>query len=131
MTDHDQHDQPAQHPSPTAVPATRPAVVVSVAGELDMDVDRTAALDAALQRAITDPGSPPEITIDVSGLGFCDSAGLNVLLRAQLTALSHGRTLRLRGPNPQLLNLLHRTGALTLFDVGLPPAPKPTGGRTP
>ncbi|MFD3876004.1 STAS domain-containing protein [Streptomyces sp. NPDC058623] len=119
MTD---HDQPARHPSPAAVPSARPAVVVvSVAGELDMDADRTAELDAALQRAATDPGSPAEITVDVSGLGFCDSAGLNVLLRAQLTALAHGRTIRLRGPNPQLLNLLKRTGALTLLDHEPPP----------
>ncbi|MFD3762715.1 STAS domain-containing protein [Streptomyces sp. NPDC058622] len=91
----------------------------------------TAVLDAALQRGVTDPGSPAEITVDVSGLGFCDSAGLNVLLRAQLTALSHGRTLRLHGPNPQLLKLLKRTGALALFDLGPPPAPEPTGGHTP
>lgn len=119
MTD---HDQPAQHPSPAAVSAAPPAVVVvSVAGELDINTDRTAALDAALQRSVTGPHSPPEITVDVSGLGFCGSAGLNVLLRAQLTALSHGRTLHLHGPNPQLLSLLHRTGALTLFNHKPPP----------
>ncbi|MFF4324499.1 STAS domain-containing protein [Streptomyces sp. NPDC001568] len=108
MTD---HDQPAQHPSPPDLPAAPPTgVVISVAGELDIDTDRTAALDATLQRAVTDPASPREITVDVSGLGFCDSAGLNVLLRAQLTAHAHGRTLRLHGPNPQLHHLLHRTG---------------------
>ncbi|MFD3678409.1 STAS domain-containing protein [Streptomyces sp. NPDC058613] len=127
MTD---HDQPAPHPA--AVPAARPAVVVSVAGQLDMDGGRTAEFDAALQRAVTDPGSPAEVTVDVSGLGFCDYAGFNVLLRAQLTALSHGRTLRLRGPNPQLLKLLDRAGALALFDLDPPPAaPEPAGGHTP
>ncbi|MFD3809189.1 hypothetical protein ACFWSF_39345 [Streptomyces sp. NPDC058611] len=43
------------------------------------------------------------------------STSLNVLLRAQLTATTHGRTIRLRAPNPQLLELLDRTGSLTLF----------------
>ncbi|MGW7348137.1 STAS domain-containing protein [Streptomyces sp. NPDC054854] len=84
------------------MPMARPDLVF-VTGELDLDSGRAAAADAALQRAVTDPASPPEITADVSGLAFCDCTGLNILLRAQLAALSHGRTLRLQGANPQLV----------------------------
>ncbi|MCX5071046.1 STAS domain-containing protein [Streptomyces sp. NBC_00513] len=96
--------------------------LVRVRGELDLDTGRAAELDAALRRAVTDPDNPAEITVDVSELMFCDSTGLNILLNAQLAALSHGRTLRLRAPNPQLVKLLHRTGALPLFTLDPPPA---------
>ncbi|MFJ5811479.1 STAS domain-containing protein [Streptomyces sp. NPDC093093] len=115
MTD---HDQPSQRPAPVD---SRPDLI-RVTGELDLDTDHAAALDAALRRAVTDPTNPAKIAVDVSGLAFCDSTGLNILIRAQLTALTHGRTLHLQAPNPQLLKLLHRTGALTLFTCDTPPA---------
>ncbi|MFD5934819.1 STAS domain-containing protein [Streptomyces sp. NPDC060333] len=99
------------------MPAERPDLI-SVTGELDLDTDHAAALDAALRRAVTDPANPAKITFDVSGLAFCDSTGLNILIRSQLTAL----TLHLHAPNPQLLKLLHRTGALTLFTLDTPQA---------
>ncbi|MFD5892283.1 STAS domain-containing protein [Streptomyces sp. NPDC060334] len=98
-----------------------PLCLVRVAGDLDLDADR-AALDAALRRAVADPDSPTLITVDVSELVFCDSTGLNILLRAQLAALTHGRTIQLRSPNRQLLRLLHRTGAIALFTLDTPPA---------
>ncbi|MFD9381308.1 STAS domain-containing protein [Streptomyces sp. NPDC059999] len=97
--------------------------LVRVRGELDLDTGRAAELDAALRRAVTNPDNPTEITVDVSELTFCDSTGLNILLHAQLAALSHSRTLRLQTPNPQLLELLHRTGALPLFTLDPSPAP--------
>ncbi|MFJ5811124.1 STAS domain-containing protein [Streptomyces sp. NPDC093093] len=114
MTD---HDQPSQRPEPVDARSD----LVRVPGELDLDAGRAAELDAALRRALADPGNPAEITVDVSELTFCDSTGLNILLHAQLAALSHGRTLRLRAPNPQLVRLLRRTGALPLFTLDPPP----------
>ncbi|MGW7346208.1 STAS domain-containing protein [Streptomyces sp. NPDC054854] len=106
------------HPTRSASgPADTPPGLVHLFGELDQDTGRSAAIDAALQHAVTHPDSPREITADVSGLAFCDSTGLNILLRAQLAAHTHGRTLRLQGPTRQLLRLLERTGALTLFTL--------------
>lgn len=113
-----EHDHPSPHPAPER---PRPALV-RVRGELDLDAGRAAELDAALRHAITDPDGAAEITVDVSQLAFCDSTGLNILLRAQSAALAHGRTLRLQAPNPQLLRLLHRTGALSHFPLDPPPA---------
>lgn len=110
-----------KHPTQRSSPAGAPAGLVRLFGELDLDTGRAAELDAALQRAVTDPDGPREITADVSGLAFCDSTGLNILLRAQLAALAHGHTLRLQGPTLQLLRLLQRTGALTLFTLDPPP----------
>ncbi|MGW7348009.1 STAS domain-containing protein [Streptomyces sp. NPDC054854] len=106
------------HPTRSASgPADTPPGLVRLFGELDQDTGRSAAIDAALQHAVTHPDSPREITADVSGLAFCDSTGLNILLRAQLAATTHGRTLRLQGPTRQLHRLLERTGALTLFTL--------------
>ncbi|MFD9381078.1 STAS domain-containing protein [Streptomyces sp. NPDC059999] len=116
MTDHDDHRSLRSEPVDA-----RPDLV-RVRGELDLDTGRAAQLDAALRRAIADPDNPTAITVDVSELAFCDSTGLNILLHAQLAALSHGRTLRLQAPNPQLVKLLHRTGALPLFTLDPPPA---------
>ncbi|WP_392895530.1 STAS domain-containing protein [Streptomyces sp. LN699] len=116
MTDHD-------HPSLRPVPVHARPDLVRVRGELDLDTGRAAELDAALRRSVTNPDNPTEITVDVSELTFCDSTGLNILLHAQLAALSHSRTLRLQTPNPQLLKLLHRTGALPLFTLDPPAAP--------
>ncbi|MDX2394135.1 STAS domain-containing protein [Streptomyces sp. DK15] len=99
------------HPTRSASgPADTPPGLVRLFGQLDQDTGRSAAIDAALQHAVTHPDSPRKITADVSGLAFCDSTGLNILLRAQLAATTHGRTLR-------LLRLLERTGALTLFTL--------------
>ncbi|MGW6841259.1 STAS domain-containing protein [Streptomyces sp. NPDC054958] len=114
-----EHNHPTR---PASGPADAPPGLVRLFGELDLDTGRAAAIDAALQRAVTDPASPREITADVSGLAFCDSTGLSILLRAQLAAVTHGRTLRLQGPTAQLLRLLERTGALTLFTQPPPPA---------
>ncbi|MGW6834852.1 STAS domain-containing protein [Streptomyces sp. NPDC054949] len=96
VTEHD-------HPSQTPVPAER-ADLIRVTGELDLDTDHAAALDAALRRAVTDPANPAKITVDVSGLAFCDSTGLNILIRAQLTALTQAAPSTSTHPTPNSSN---------------------------
>ncbi|MFE2248685.1 STAS domain-containing protein [Streptomyces lavendulae] len=90
-------------------------IVVHIAGE--MDLDRAPVLHAALRTAITQPGSQSEIVVDLAGLSFCDSAGLNALLQARHTAGEHGRHISLRAPRPQFLHLLELTGADSLFPI--------------
>ncbi|WP_327732969.1 STAS domain-containing protein [Streptomyces nojiriensis] len=89
--------------------------VVHVGGE--MDIDRAPMMYDALQAAITEPGSPDEIFVDLSDLSFCDSSGLNALIHAQQTAAEHGRRIILRNPPPQLQRLLQLTGADALFPL--------------
>ncbi|WP_331732585.1 STAS domain-containing protein (plasmid) [Streptomyces avidinii] len=89
--------------------------VVHVGGE--MDIERAPMLREALHAAITRPGGPGEIVVDLSGLSFCDSSGLNALIHAQRTAVEHGRRIVLRTPPPQLRRLLEMTGAATLFPI--------------
>ncbi|WP_327280953.1 STAS domain-containing protein [Streptomyces sp. NBC_01205] len=88
-------------------------VVVHIGGE--MDIDRAPMLHTALYAATTRAGGPNEIVVDVSELSFCDSAGLNALIRARHTADEHGKQLSLRAPRPQFLRLLEITGADILF----------------
>ncbi|MFF4012723.1 STAS domain-containing protein [Streptomyces sp. NPDC001717] len=90
-------------------------LVVHVGGE--MDIDRAPMLRNALHTAITRPGGPDEIIVDLADLFFCDSAGLNALLQARHTAQEHGKQLILRAPQRQVLRLLDITGADTLFTI--------------
>ncbi|WP_328792939.1 MULTISPECIES: STAS domain-containing protein [unclassified Streptomyces] len=83
----------------------------------EMDIDRAPMLSHALHAAITRPGGPEEIVIDMSDLSFCDSAGLSVLIGARRTAAEHGRRITLRGQQPQFLRLLDVTGATGLFQI--------------
>ncbi|MGW7333978.1 STAS domain-containing protein [Streptomyces sp. NPDC054840] len=89
--------------------------VVHVGGELD--IDRAPMLRDALHTVITRPGGPDEIVVDLSGLSFCDSSGLNALIHAQQTAAEHGRRIILRTPPSQFRRLLEMTGADALFPV--------------
>ncbi|MFD8789450.1 STAS domain-containing protein [Streptomyces vinaceus] len=101
--------------------AQEPAVVVRVAGEMDMD--RAQQLRADLESAIDRAPAAGEVVVDLTALGFCDSSGLNALLSARLHAMESGRVLRLAGPTNQMLRLLEMTGARELFPIdGAPPA---------
>ena len=90
-----------------AVAASRsgPAAVLRLSGDLDHDTakDLEAALDAA------SVGST-RILLDCSGLEFCDSRGLNILLRARRTAAETGTELALIGPRGALARVLEITG---------------------
>ncbi|QIJ66198.1 anti-sigma factor antagonist [Streptomyces sp. JB150] len=84
---------------------------VTVAGELGLDVgeELRGALRAALANA--DEG----IDLDLSGVSFCDCAGLNVLLAVREQALAEGKTLTLARVSPIVERLLSLTGTRSLF----------------
>ncbi|MET9602919.1 STAS domain-containing protein [Streptomyces sp. NPDC006459] len=94
--------------------------VVTVSG--DLDLDRVDTLNSALLGACSDPGAPDRVVVDLTRLAFCDSAGLNALLRARLLCESNGRTLILANPGPQVMRLLSITGADLLFNLSFPEA---------
>ncbi|MFI1657694.1 STAS domain-containing protein [Streptomyces sp. NPDC020472] len=82
-------------------------------GELDhhtADLLRT-PLDAAL-----DEGSA-RLVVDCSGLEFCDSTGLNVLLGARLRADAAGGGVHLVAMPPAVARVFHITGADAVFTV--------------
>ncbi|WP_053707161.1 STAS domain-containing protein [Streptomyces sp. NRRL B-3648] len=57
------------------------------------------------------------IVLDLAGVPFCDSAGLNALLVARRRALETGVTLALVSVQPQLRQLLELTGVDRILDV--------------
>lgn len=64
-----------------------------------------------------------ELTIDMSGVTFCGSTGINMLLRVQLVAERRGVTTRLAGASP----MLRRTITVLGLDERLPTDENPGG----
>ncbi|MFD4659789.1 STAS domain-containing protein [Kitasatospora sp. NPDC058444] len=105
-------------PDPAALHVTvgdrGPVRIVTVAGELDHD--SADELRAALARPPSADGIE-RIVVDLAGLRFCDSTGLNVLLRARLDARTAGLRLELAGAGPLVARLFAVTGADTVLRV--------------
>lgn len=96
--------------------------MISVAGELDLHSAQ--ALTDALEECLRD--GIRHIDVDLSELSFCDLSGLNAFLRARLSVIACGGSLRLHHPTPMLTRLLLITGThrvLLAADSTLP------GGR--
>lgn len=90
-------------------------VVVQVGGELD--IDRAPMLREALDRVLARADCPGEVVVDLAGLTFCDSSGLNALLQARITAEKTGRRIVLRAPSERFVQLLELTATTHLFPV--------------
>ncbi|MEV7617430.1 STAS domain-containing protein [Streptomyces sp. NPDC089799] len=90
------------------------AVVVALSGELDYDT--ADPLRAALEGALAGAG-PTRLVVDCAGLRFCDSTGLNVLLRARLAARATGGSVELAEVPDQAARLFRVTGADQVFPV--------------
>ncbi|MFD8596007.1 STAS domain-containing protein [Kitasatospora sp. NPDC059646] len=82
----------------------------------DMDMDRRHQFAAALDEAMQPPAARV-VVVDLAGLGFCDSTGVNALLTARTTASAAGIRLVVAGPSQQMLRLLEATGADEVFDI--------------
>jgi anti-sigma B factor antagonist len=86
--------------------------VMVVALDGDLDVNTVAGARARMDEAIS-RASSHEITrvvVDASALGFCDSTGLSVLVRAADAANAAGLQFALRALSPPMLELLRITG---------------------
>ena len=68
--------------------------VISVAGEIDLYT--APKLQSELMRRLND--SPIRLIVDMSGVEFCDSTGINVLLAAHRHARERGGELQLARP---------------------------------
>ncbi|MFE2474862.1 anti-sigma factor antagonist [Streptomyces sp. NPDC059389] len=88
------------------------ATVLVTAGELDHDTAEP--LRQALEAAQRDGG---RLLVDLSGLDFCDSTGLNLLLGCRLAVRETGGSLELIGLHPPVARMFHITGAERLFPV--------------
>ncbi|MFI0829605.1 STAS domain-containing protein [Streptomyces roseolus] len=89
----------------------RETVVVAPLGELDHDT--VEPLGTALEKH----ADAARIVVDCAGLDFCDSTGLNLLLKARARALEAGTRLDLAGLRPPVDRMFEITGALHVFQV--------------
>ncbi|MCP3820670.1 STAS domain-containing protein [Streptomyces sp. A3M-1-3] len=89
------------------------AVVLALAGELDHDTADP------LREALADGlgVGADRILVDCAELRFCDSTGLNVLLRGRLAAQDSGIRLELAALQPPVARMFHITGADGVFRV--------------
>ncbi|MET9223013.1 STAS domain-containing protein [Streptomyces sp. NPDC088197] len=89
------------------------SAVFAPTGELDHHTADLLSepLDAALDAGTT------RLVIDCSGLEFCDSTGLNVLLSARLRADAAGGAVHLAAMQPTVARVFEITGADTVFTV--------------
>jgi anti-sigma B factor antagonist len=87
--------------------------VISVAGEIDLYT--APRLQSELMTALSK--SPVRLIVDMSGVEFCDSTGINVLLAAHRQATERGGELQLAGPGSATRKVLQVTGLETVFTV--------------
>ncbi|MEO3976395.1 STAS domain-containing protein [Streptomyces sp. CAU 1734] len=87
--------------------------VVRPMGELDHHT--AGLLSAPLDEALAQGRS--RLVVDCSGLEFCDSTGLNVLLAARLKAEAAGGEVHLAAMQPVVARVLEITGAEAVFTV--------------
>jgi anti-sigma B factor antagonist len=93
---------------------------MSVHGEIDLyTVPR---LQRELASALAG-GGKPRLIVDLSGVDFCDSTGVNALLAAHRQARDSGGDLELAAPRPAVRKILQVTGLEAVFTVVDNPAP--------
>jgi len=80
--------------------------VITLRGELDI---ATADRAYSYIRGVLDQRQGP-VTVDLSGLTFCDASGLGVLARVASHARHAGRQLSLVRPRPSLVRIMLITG---------------------
>jgi anti-anti-sigma factor len=86
-------------------------VRLTATGELDFETAGILrqAVDAAYRRRAA------VLELDLSGVSFCDCAGLNTLLRPRAQAVSVGCLLRIQAAGPYVSRVLDLTGTAALF----------------
>jgi anti-sigma B factor antagonist len=88
-------------------------VTISVTGEIDLPHARD--LVVALRKVIAD--EPMVISLDLSGVTFMDSTGIQVLMGARADAVRAGTAMRIQKTSAQVQRVLQLTGLLETFEA--------------
>ena len=88
--------------------------IVTLAGEIDLYT--APRLQSELLAAMRS-ADPALVVVDMSGVEFCDSTGMNVLLAAHRQACERGGDLALAAPRAPLRKILEVTGLSSVFTV--------------
>jgi anti-sigma B factor antagonist len=97
--------------------------VMAVTGEIDLYT--APRLHGELVAALAGE-TAVRLVVDMSGVEFCDSTGMNVLLAAHRRAQEQGGDLELAAPRATVRKILQVTGLETVFTVVDDPS-EPTG----
>ncbi|GII73004.1 anti-sigma factor antagonist [Sphaerisporangium melleum] len=87
--------------------------ILTVVGEIDLYT--APRLQAEFTRLLET--GPDRVVIDMSGVEFCDSTGMNVLLSALKRMRERGGVLEVASPRPAVRKILQVTGLDSVFTV--------------
>ena len=97
----------------TAAATIGPLTMVTFPAEID--IATADAVGAQIAAALA-PGAHAVIA-DMTATTFCDSAGINMLIRAKRQATAHGADLRLLLPCPNVLRVLRIQGVDAVLPI--------------
>lgn len=95
--------------------------IVTICGEIDLYT--APRLQSELAGLLAD-GMPARVIADMSGVEFCDSTGMNVLLACLRRARERGGDLELAAPRPAVRKILQVTGLDSVFTLADSAAPR-------
>lgn len=87
---------------------TAGATTLALGGEVDLAT--AGDLEAEVERLVAT--GTTQIVLDLRNVTFCDSVGLNVLVRARHRCESHGGWMRITHPRGEVAQVLHISGLL-------------------
>jgi anti-sigma B factor antagonist len=88
--------------------------IVTISGEIDLYT--APRLHSELAAVLAD-GMPTRIVIDMSGVEFCDSTGMNVLLSLLRRVRERDGELEIASPKPAVRKILQVTGLDAVFTL--------------
>ncbi len=88
--------------------------VIAVSGELDLST--AAALSDAAVNALTEAGCR-RLALDLSGLRFIDSSGINALIEIRAASHKAQAALQITRLSPRVAEVLRLTAVDQLFDI--------------
>src|SRR5208283_4733678 len=88
--------------------------IVTICGEIDLYT--APRLHSELGAVLVD-GMPTRVVIDMSGVEFCDSTGMNVLLSYLRRVRERGGELEIASPKPAVRKILQVTGLDSVFTL--------------
>jgi anti-sigma B factor antagonist len=94
--------------------------VVIAAGEIDLYT--APRLHSELSAVIDNAAPAARVVVDMSGVEFCDSTGMNVLLSCLRQVRERGGELELAAPRPAVMKILQVTGLDSVFTIVPGPA---------
>src|SRR5215467_1079493 len=105
--------------------------LVIASGEIDLYT--APRLQSELTAVIASAAPASRVVVDMSGVDFCDSTGMNVLLSCLRQARERGGELEISAPQPAVRKILQVTGLDSVFALVEEPAargvsrPEPLG----